>query len=225
MLILSNEAIYVSKNIGGTFHSKVSLVTQGLGHVSTTLDPGWEGQILVPMNNPTNKSIKVVIGKKIPSEYGKYDYRTFITLLLYKSISPSTVCSDNKPNRYELLRKIVETNNYSSKKDCETLTAAITDMEKEIEIDAGKTFEQKYANISKTIDMVYNKSINKVTSNVISRRKLRFRALVFFMVASIIAFFAMGVLFTTTQWISTTVLMILLPTYTLVINHIKDELH
>ncbi len=36
---LGEEAIWVSRRIGGTYHPRVSLVSKGLGHISTTLDP------------------------------------------------------------------------------------------------------------------------------------------------------------------------------------------
>lgn len=105
VLVLTREAIWVSKFIGGTFHSKVSLVTKGLGHVSTTLDPGWSGQLLVPLNNPTKKKIKVVVARDKNNEK---IYETFITLVLFRSQEAAlNLKTDNRSSRIELLEEIL----------------------------------------------------------------------------------------------------------------------
>ena len=106
VLVWTRESIWVSRFIGGTFHSKVSLVTNGLGQVSTTLDPGWHGQLLVPLNNPTKRKIKVVIAHD--SENGK-EYETFITMVLFRAQEASMFeKSDNKAARVELLENILK---------------------------------------------------------------------------------------------------------------------
>lgn len=63
-LALTRESIWVNGSIAGTFHSKVRFVAEGFSHVSTTLDPGWQGQLLITVNNPNKEEKKVVIGKK-----------------------------------------------------------------------------------------------------------------------------------------------------------------
>lgn len=105
-LVLTRETIWVSKFIGGTFHSKVSMVTKGLGHVSTTLDPGWYGQLLVPISNPTKDSIKIVIAK---DEESGIVFQTFITMVLFRSQEAAlNLYNDNKSGRIELLEQILE---------------------------------------------------------------------------------------------------------------------
>lgn len=106
VLIWTRETIWVSRFIGGTFHSKVSLVTNGLGHVSTTLDPGWHGQLLVPLNNPTKRKIKIVIAH---DKEGGREFETFLTMVLFRSQEASlNEKSDNKSARVELLEEILE---------------------------------------------------------------------------------------------------------------------
>ena len=106
VLVLTRETIWVSKFIGGTFHSKVSLVTKGLGHVSTTLDPGWHGQLLVPINNPTKEPIKIIIAKD--SNQG-IKFETFITMVLFQAQEASLYSGDsNKAARVELLEEILK---------------------------------------------------------------------------------------------------------------------
>lgn len=105
VLVWTRETIWVSRFIGGTFHSKVSLVTNGLGHVSTTLDPGWHGQLLVPLNNPTKRKIKVVIARD--TENGK-EFETFITMVLFRAQEASlNERNDNRSARVELLEEIL----------------------------------------------------------------------------------------------------------------------
>ena len=48
-LVLTKEVVAVSKRIGGTFHSKVDRVSEGFSSISTTLDPGWIGPLLIAM--------------------------------------------------------------------------------------------------------------------------------------------------------------------------------
>lgn len=94
VLALTHETVSVATDIGGTFHSKVSLVSIGLGHVSTTLDPGWQGQLLVPLNNPTKHSIRVVIKEEVK---GENIAKTFITLVFFRAVSWATKSAlDNK---------------------------------------------------------------------------------------------------------------------------------
>lgn len=126
VLVWTRETIWVSRFIGGTFHSKVSLVTRGLGHVSTTLDPGWHGQLLVPLNNPTKEKIKVVIAKD--GENGK-EFETFITMVLFRSQEASlNEKSNNRSARVELLEEILE--EHKSNRDAKYLWDFIQKLKK-----------------------------------------------------------------------------------------------
>lgn len=113
VLVLTMESIWVSKYIGGTFHSKVGLVTYSLGHISTTLDPGWQGQLLVPLNNPTGDKIRIVVAIQTPDQ--KMEYQTFITMVLFRSETPAIQTVDNETARIELLERIVEDIHLSKK--------------------------------------------------------------------------------------------------------------
>jgi deoxycytidine triphosphate deaminase len=104
VLVLTRESLWVSRFIGGTFHSKVSMVTKGVGHISTTLDPGWQGQLLVPINNTTRQKIPIVIAKE---ENGVRKYSTFLTMVLFRSENASFRKTDNKASRLELLEQIL----------------------------------------------------------------------------------------------------------------------
>lgn len=96
VLISTKEYLAVGKNVMGTFHSKVKLVSKGFGHISTTLDPGWNGPLLISLNNPTSRKLKLIIsrdGKPLP----------FVTLVFYRLLTPSNKAHDNPPNRADVL--------------------------------------------------------------------------------------------------------------------------
>ena len=106
ILALTNEAVWVSSNYAGTLHSKVSYVSKGLGHISTTLDPGWAGQLLISISNPNNRSIDIQIGKM--DQEGNISYYSFLTLCLYKLLNKAnTKLSDNYEARFDIIRNIV----------------------------------------------------------------------------------------------------------------------
>jgi len=104
-IALTNESVWVSKNIGGTFHSKVGYVSLGLGHISTTLDPYWQGQLLISINNPSKRKIKVVISR---FRSGQWIFATFITLCLYRMHTEASRPSDNYSARLDTLYEIIK---------------------------------------------------------------------------------------------------------------------
>ena len=95
-LFFSKEYIEIDHTLAGTFHSKVFRVSEGLGHISTTLDPTWKGQLLISINNPTSKGIKFDLDKSGGN---------IMTMLLHKLDSPVTGDNihDNNKGRCELL--------------------------------------------------------------------------------------------------------------------------
>lgn len=96
VLLFSKEYIAVSNRIAGTFHSKVARVCQGFGHVSTTLDPTWRGQLIISVNNPTSGIIELSLDGKSGN---------MLTMLLYRLETPVTGPNihDNNQGRCDLL--------------------------------------------------------------------------------------------------------------------------
>ncbi|MCI6996752.1 MAG: hypothetical protein MR936_08150 [Eubacterium sp.] len=96
ILMFSKESLETDNEIAGTFHSKVSRVCQGLGHICTTLDPTWKGQLIIAINNPTNKEIRFDLDKHSGN---------ILTMLIYKldqSVSGPDI-HDNNKGRCDLL--------------------------------------------------------------------------------------------------------------------------
>lgn len=58
-VIETNETIWVSQGISGTYHSRVSQVSHGTGHVGTTLDPNYIGPSLIAVHNHGKEPVKI----------------------------------------------------------------------------------------------------------------------------------------------------------------------
>ncbi len=97
-LIETEEIIHVTSKISGTYHSKVSLVSKGSGHIGTTLDPAWCGHSLITVHNHSEEDIEIDVGT------------TFATLIFYYNKSRSTKQSTNISGQTEILREIGITN-------------------------------------------------------------------------------------------------------------------
>ena len=107
VLVRTRESVAISSSLSGAFYSKVKVVSEGFGHVSTTLDPNWEGQLLISLNNPTNRKLKFSIEKNV---YGKTIYNSFVTVEFMGLDSLPLRSSDNPPGRLDILDHTVEKN-------------------------------------------------------------------------------------------------------------------
>lgn len=85
-LIYTEESIYVSEKIGGTYHSKVTLVSKGLGHIGTTLDPKYLGASLIAIHNHSDKPFSLRIGAE------------FVTIVFHYLASPDYKDARNHDN-------------------------------------------------------------------------------------------------------------------------------
>lgn len=73
-LIETSEVIGVGSNIGGSLHSKVGLVSKGIGHIGTMLGPGYCGHLLIALHNITDEVIPIKVGSTFVSLC--FDYLT-----------------------------------------------------------------------------------------------------------------------------------------------------
>lgn len=110
MLILSYEYLKVDRNFAGTFHARVSDVAKGLSNISTTLDPEWKGMLLLAINNPTRRSIKLDLAKKVD---GVFQPCSLVTLVAFCNLD-NAVCKpmplqlDNPPMRIDIWNELVD---------------------------------------------------------------------------------------------------------------------
>lgn len=77
--ILTQEVVYVTDKIGGTYHSRVSLAKRGFGHMGTMLDPEYIGQTLVILHNTTDKEQKIAYKERIISIVFYYLHTPILT--------------------------------------------------------------------------------------------------------------------------------------------------
>lgn len=130
-LALTRETIWVSGSIAGTFHSKVAYAAKGLGQISTTLDPGWQGQLLISMNNPNKFPIKIIIASRKGNE--KFRYKTFITLCLYRLETTACSQSDNVYARLEIIENVLRSSDAKNSETCRNLLNRISDLKTTVE--------------------------------------------------------------------------------------------
>lgn len=92
-LITTLEYIKMPENrcYSGLIASKVSKVSKGLSHISTTVDADWKGKLLIAVHNHS--------AKKITLRYGE----TFCTMVLFINKSPTTEKSSHDAGRSDLL--------------------------------------------------------------------------------------------------------------------------
>ncbi|AFY46386.1 deoxycytidine deaminase [Nostoc sp. PCC 7524] len=58
VIIETLESVSLSKEVGATIHAMVSkAVLYGLSHISTTIDPGWTGKLLISVSNYRDSSV------------------------------------------------------------------------------------------------------------------------------------------------------------------------
>lgn len=107
VLVRTRETLIVPAKLAGAFYSKVKVVSQGFGHVSTTLDPHWEGQLLISLNNPTDRKLKFSIEKNV---YGKTIYNSFVTVQFMTLRTSTPKHSDNLSGRLDIFEETLERN-------------------------------------------------------------------------------------------------------------------
>ena len=93
VLIRTLENVRMPRNriLSGLIESKVSCVSKGLSHISTTVDPDWKGRLLIAIHNHSICPLKL--------EYGM----AFCTLCFLSNKSPSLKeCSkpDDRPDAF-----------------------------------------------------------------------------------------------------------------------------
>ena len=94
VLVETEEAIHVTEKIGGSYHSKVKVVSRGIGHIGTTLDPGWIGPSLIALHNTTQETVEVDVGE------------TFITIMFFWNETPSTKRVSDPPGRPDIFHRL-----------------------------------------------------------------------------------------------------------------------
>ena len=148
-LIYTEESIYVSNCIGGSYHSKVTLVSKGAGHIGTTLDAQYTGCSIIAFHNHSNEKIRLKVGSE------------FVTLQFWYLNTPDykdTVSHDNEPGHPRMLNGFQDVDPYIEWRNNNTWTTKKKDLYlKMTESDEYKKCKEEY---QKELD-VFNRNIVK----------------------------------------------------------------
>jgi deoxycytidine triphosphate deaminase len=98
LLIMTEEYIGLPKNksLGGLIESKVSMVSKGLSHVSTTVDPDYEGHLLVAVTN--QQSYPITLRR----------LQTFCTVVFLKANNAATKPCGRPPGRHDIIEELLD---------------------------------------------------------------------------------------------------------------------
>lgn len=91
VLVETEETLFVTNKISGSYHSRVNLVSKGIGHIGTTLDPEWVGPSLIALHNTSKLEKRINVGDSI------------VSIMFYYLKSKSIKKNTNTAGRPELL--------------------------------------------------------------------------------------------------------------------------
>lgn len=95
-IIETDESIYVSNRVCGSYHSRVKLVNKGLAHIGTTLDPCYFGTSAIALQNTTDHKITIKVGDPI------------VSIMFYNLRTRSDGSHDNLPGRQDIINLNVD---------------------------------------------------------------------------------------------------------------------
>ena len=78
------------KTVTALIESKVSQVSRGLSHISTTVDADWRGELLIAVHNHAIQNVTL--------QYGN----AFCTMVFFRNSSPATRDCDKQPGRLDI---------------------------------------------------------------------------------------------------------------------------
>jgi len=92
VLITTLEKVGMPKNrtVSALIVSKVSKVSKGLSHVSTTIDPDWEGNLLITIHNHSRENVNLNFAEP------------FCTTVFFENKSPSTKDCEKAAGRLDI---------------------------------------------------------------------------------------------------------------------------
>lgn len=105
VVIETLESVSLSKEVGATIHAMATrVVLYGLSHISTTIDPGWTGKLLISIHNYRDSSVELRFRD------------SFCTVCFYKVESESKVPLGRPVDRDDLWQQLIEISRQEKKK-------------------------------------------------------------------------------------------------------------
>ena len=105
ILLVSNEYIRLPPYIAGYVVSRASKITEGFGHISASVDPGWSGALLIALSNPTGKPLRIYVGSSLYSRASDHPLATvsFVYLNSPAHIHKAEACCGMRTDQLEKL--------------------------------------------------------------------------------------------------------------------------
>jgi deoxycytidine triphosphate deaminase len=64
-ILWTNESVFLGNYLCGSIHSKVKLVSQGLGHIGTRVNPNYGGILAIALHNLSEDDVLIKVGETI----------------------------------------------------------------------------------------------------------------------------------------------------------------
>ena len=64
-IIWTNESVFIDNYLCGSIHSQVKLVSQGIGHIGTRVNPNYGGVMAIALHNLSDNDIQIKVGDTI----------------------------------------------------------------------------------------------------------------------------------------------------------------
>ncbi len=170
-LVYTEESIYVSNKIGGSYHSKVTLVSKGAGHIGTTLDAQYVGCSLIAIHNHSSEQLKLKVGSE------------FVTLQFWYLNSPgyeNIVSHDNSPGHLRILNGFKNVDNYIEWRNENTWTTRPMDLyHRMVESEEFKRCKEEYERELDAFNIEYKKEQEIIKKNSTKKRIRRYIKIMF----------------------------------------------
>lgn len=185
-LVYTEESIYISHKIGGSYNSKVTLVSKGAGHIGTTLDSQYTGCSLIALHNHGPEALKLKIGSE------------FVTLQFWYLNSPgyeNKLSHDNEPGHPRMLNGFEDVDKYIEWRDCNPWTTRNMELfHKMTQSDEYKVCKEEYEKELEKFNEQHQKEAEKLDKAQKQKRIKKYVIMIVSMVAvcailSIVAFF------------------------------------
>lgn len=163
-LIYTEESIYVSHKIGGTYNSKVTLVSKGAGHIGTTLDAQYIGCSLIALHNHSLENLKLKIGSE------------FVTLQFWYLNSPgyeNSPSHDNEPGHPRMLNGFEDVDKYIEWRDHNPWTTRKMELfHKMTESDEYKVCKEEYEKELEKFNEQHQEEVEKL-NKIVKKKQIR----------------------------------------------------
>ena len=64
-VVWTHESIFINGYFCGSIHSKVKLVSKGIGHIGTRVNPNWGGILAIALHNLSDEDVRIDISETI----------------------------------------------------------------------------------------------------------------------------------------------------------------